>query len=75
MIQICEGGGEGEERGKQEKRLLRNDRFSIGVFFFFHLFIGLFIGFGRLCCFVLLEGLSKDSHHVLITRYIFQVLT
>lgn len=73
VIQVWEVGGEGREGGggggREEERLLRNDRLPI-VWGFFYLFIRLFIGFGGSCCFVLLEGLSKGSHHVLITRYI-----
>lgn len=63
---VVKGGREGRrgERRREEGRLLRNELFSMDFFF-------LFIGFGGLCCFVLLEGLSKGSHHVLITRYMF----
>lgn len=63
-------GKEGEEGGRKRerrKRNLKNINFLWVCFFFFPLFIG----FGGLCCFILLESLIKGSHHVLTTRYTF----
>lgn len=70
MIQIWERDGERREEGRR-KEGKEEERLKKKSIFFGFVFFSLFIGFGGLCCFILLEGLIKGSHHVLIIRYIF----